>query len=125
MSETRHVMSVTVRDRPGVLVRIAALFARRGYNIRILSIHPGYTDTRLAQDAFAALGDADDEFAQAAVAAQLEAKAMATSETAGPRIDTPVSLQAARPRSGVPSHIFPTHRPVMKAMSPSTTRHLR
>jgi acetolactate synthase I/III small subunit len=34
----RHVLSVTVRDRPGVLVRIAALFARRGYNIESLSV---------------------------------------------------------------------------------------
>jgi len=34
----RHVMSVTVRDRPGVLVRIAALFARRGFNIESLSV---------------------------------------------------------------------------------------
>ena len=34
----QHVMSVTVRDRPGVLVRIAALFARRGFNIESLSV---------------------------------------------------------------------------------------
>ena len=38
MSLRRHVMSVTVRDQPGVLVRIAALFARRGYNIESLSV---------------------------------------------------------------------------------------
>ncbi|MEJ2666825.1 MAG: acetolactate synthase small subunit [Deinococcales bacterium] len=31
-------MSVTVRDRPGVLVRIAGLFARRGFNIESLSV---------------------------------------------------------------------------------------
>lgn len=34
----RHVMSVTVRDQPGVLVRIAGLFARRGFNIESLSV---------------------------------------------------------------------------------------
>jgi acetolactate synthase I/III small subunit len=34
----RRVMSVTVRDRPGVLVRIAGLFARRGFNIESLSV---------------------------------------------------------------------------------------
>lgn len=33
-----HVLSVTVRDQPGVLVRIASLFARRGYNIESLSV---------------------------------------------------------------------------------------
>ena len=38
MSEQKHVMSVTVRDKPGVLVRIASLFARRGFNIESLSV---------------------------------------------------------------------------------------
>ncbi len=36
----QHVMSVTVRDQPGVLMRIAALFARRGYNIESLAVSP-------------------------------------------------------------------------------------
>ena len=35
---TRHVMSVSVRDKPGVLLRIASLFARRGFNIESLSV---------------------------------------------------------------------------------------
>ncbi len=34
----KHVLSLTVRDRPGVLVRIASLFARRGFNIESLSV---------------------------------------------------------------------------------------
>lgn len=34
----RHVLSVTVRDQPGVLLRIAGLFARRGFNIESLSV---------------------------------------------------------------------------------------
>lgn len=38
MSEQKHVMSVTVRDKPGVLVRVASLFARRGFNIESLSV---------------------------------------------------------------------------------------
>lgn len=33
-----HVLSVTVRDQPGVLMRIAGLFARRGFNIESLSV---------------------------------------------------------------------------------------
>lgn len=50
MSEVRrHVLSVTVRDQPGVLVRIAGLFARRGYNIESLSVaqthEPGMSRT--------------------------------------------------------------------------------
>lgn len=38
MSVQRHVMSVTVRDQPGVLGRLANLFARRGFNIESLSV---------------------------------------------------------------------------------------
>jgi len=38
VTEQKHVMSVTVRDKPGVLVRIASLFARRGFNIESLSV---------------------------------------------------------------------------------------
>ncbi len=34
----RHVISVTVRDEAGVLVRLAGLFARRGFNIESLSV---------------------------------------------------------------------------------------
>jgi len=45
----KHVMSVTVRDKPGVLVRIAGLFARRGFNIESLSVaqseEPGVSRT--------------------------------------------------------------------------------
>ncbi len=38
MSAHTHVLSVTVRDQPGVLMRIAGLFARRGFNIESLSV---------------------------------------------------------------------------------------
>ncbi len=34
----KYVLSLTVRDRPGVLVRVAGLFARRAYNIESLSV---------------------------------------------------------------------------------------
>jgi acetolactate synthase-1/3 small subunit len=36
-----HTISLFVHDRPGVLVRIALVFARRGYNIESLVVSPG------------------------------------------------------------------------------------
>ena len=52
----RHVIGVTVRDRPGVLVRIASLIARRGFNIESLSVaqseQPG-----LSRTTFVVVGD--------------------------------------------------------------------
>ena len=50
----RRVMSVTVRDEPGVLVRIASLIARRGFNIASLSVaeseKPGFSRTTFVVD---------------------------------------------------------------------------
>jgi acetolactate synthase-1/3 small subunit len=37
----RHEFALLVRDRPGVLVRIALVFARRGFNIERLVVIPG------------------------------------------------------------------------------------
>lgn len=36
----KHVLSLVVQNRPGVLVRIAGLFARRGFNIDTLAVGP-------------------------------------------------------------------------------------
>lgn len=36
--ENRHTLSVLVENKPGVLSRVAALFTRRGFNIRSLAV---------------------------------------------------------------------------------------
>jgi acetolactate synthase-1/3 small subunit len=37
---THHILSVLVQNRPGVLARVASLFARRGFNIFSLAVAP-------------------------------------------------------------------------------------
>lgn len=41
---THHMLSVLVQNRPGVLARVASLFARRGYNIFSLAVAPTEQD---------------------------------------------------------------------------------
>ena len=56
MSHPLRVISVTVRDQPGVLVRIAGLFARRGFNIESLSVAQSETPG-LSRTTFVVRGD--------------------------------------------------------------------
>jgi acetolactate synthase-1/3 small subunit len=45
MSEiSHHILSVLVENRPGVLARVASLFARRGFNIFSLAVAPTEDD---------------------------------------------------------------------------------
>jgi acetolactate synthase I/III small subunit len=41
---THHILSVLVQNRPGVLARVASLFARRGFNIFSLAVAPAEAD---------------------------------------------------------------------------------
>ena len=42
--QNHHILSVLVQNRPGVLARVSALFARRGFNIFSLAVAPAESD---------------------------------------------------------------------------------
>lgn len=54
----KHVLSMLVENKPGVLVRVAGLVSRRGFNIESLSVGPTETPvySRITMEV-----DADDE----------------------------------------------------------------
>jgi len=59
MSETAkniHTISILVANKPGVLVRVALVFARRGYNIDALVVSPAF-NPRFSRMTISAQGD--------------------------------------------------------------------
>ncbi|HCT83789.1 MAG: acetolactate synthase small subunit [Candidatus Margulisiibacteriota bacterium] len=52
----RHVLSILVENKPGVLARVAGLFSRRGYNIDSLAVGPT-TDTSISRMTIVVKGD--------------------------------------------------------------------
>ena len=55
-TETRHTISLRVANKPGVLIRIALVFSRRGYNIESLVVSPS-KDQRYSNMNIVAGGD--------------------------------------------------------------------
>src|SRR3954465_9885164 len=45
----KHVLSILVENKPGVLTRIAGLFARRGFNLDTLTVPPPHHHHRPAR----------------------------------------------------------------------------
>ena len=67
---TLHTLSVLVEDRPGVLTRVAGLFAARGFNIDSLAVgpteKPGMSRMTIVVDGRQEAAGADHEAAQQA-----------------------------------------------------------
>jgi acetolactate synthase-1/3 small subunit len=57
MNSSTHTISVLVRNKPGVLVRVSLVFARRGYNIDSLVVSP-VLDTDFSRITITCSGDA-------------------------------------------------------------------
>lgn len=52
-----HTISILVRNKPGVLVRVALVFARRGYNIDSLVVSPDMTNGGFSRITITCSGD--------------------------------------------------------------------
>jgi acetolactate synthase-1/3 small subunit len=52
-----HTISILVRNKPGVLVRVALVFSRRGYNIESLVVSPEVTDGQFSRITITCSGD--------------------------------------------------------------------
>jgi acetolactate synthase I/III small subunit len=52
-----HTISILVRNKPGVLVRVALVFSRRGYNIESLVVSPDVTNGEFSRMTITCSGD--------------------------------------------------------------------
>jgi acetolactate synthase-1/3 small subunit len=52
-----HTISILVRNKPGVLVRVALVFSRRGYNIESLVVSPEVSDGQFSRITITCSGD--------------------------------------------------------------------
>lgn len=52
-----HTISILVRNKPGVLVRVALVFSRRGYNIESLVVSPDAADAGFSRMTITCSGD--------------------------------------------------------------------
>src|ERR1051325_11764742 len=52
-----HTISILVRNKPGVLVRVALVFSRHGYNIESLVVSPDVADGAFSRMSITCSGD--------------------------------------------------------------------